>query len=312
MRRGRIAVALFFASAIFAQGSSSVADVSALPGHILFTRAGGIFGDETLYVANADGTGQRRISRIGKTCCPFATRSGSRIVFAGSSPDGRITAVTANLDGSRRTVLALPKGGLNLGSGPFSPNGKTLALEGFDDNDRAAAGIYLTRASDGKILRRVTRRHFIPGDFSPDGKQLVLFAGSEGEPPPPGSLWLVRTSGKGLHRLTPARVRVQCCGNYRYSPDRTKILFADADGVIWTIAPNGSNLTQVYKDDEGRYAITPTWSPDGSMIMFALDPTPNPFEHPVNSLYVIEADGTGLTKVIGGANFKREPIWVAR
>jgi hypothetical protein len=57
MRRGRIAVALFFASAIFAQGSSSVADVSALPGHILFTRAGGIFGDETLYVANADGTG---------------------------------------------------------------------------------------------------------------------------------------------------------------------------------------------------------------------------------------------------------------
>lgn len=46
--------------------------------------------------------------------------------------------------------------------------------------------------------------------------------------------------------------------------------------------------------------------------MFALDPTANPFEHPVNSLYVIRSDGTELTKVLGGANFKREPVWVRR
>ena len=80
--------------AAFSQGSAS-AEVTALPGHILFTRAGGRFGDETLYVSKADGTSQRRISKFGKTCCPWATRTGSRIVFSGAAPDTRITAVTA-------------------------------------------------------------------------------------------------------------------------------------------------------------------------------------------------------------------------
>jgi WD40 repeat protein len=309
MRQRQIALVLVVGFAALMQGSAS-ADASALEGHILFTRAGGRFGDETLYVSKADGTSQRRISRFGKTCCPWATRSGSRIVYAGSAPDGRITAVTANLDGSKRTVLPLPKDTLELASGPFSPDGKTLAREGIGKSSEE--GVYLTRASDGRIIRRVTRRHFIPGDFSPDGKQLVVFAQPGGGDPRPGSLWLVRTSGKGLHRLTPATTQVQCCGNYRWSPDGKKILFADAGGVLWTIAPDGSNLAEVYRDDSGRYAITPTWSPDGSMIMFALDPTPDPFEHPVNGLYVIRADGTELTKVLGGANFKREPVWVSR
>jgi Tol biopolymer transport system component len=316
MPRADIAATLFGALLVLvlASASSLAARPSGLAGHIVFTRAGGAYGDATLFVSNADGTGQRRISRFGVTCCPFATRTGSRIVFAGNAPDGRITGVTANLDGTHRKVLTLPAGTLEVGSGPFSPDGTMIAGEGFDDKHPAAAGVYLRRASDGKILRRLTKTHFIPGDFSPNGKQLVVFKGAEGaddETPPPGALWLVNTSGRGLHRLTPANVRVQCCGNYKWSRDGTKILFADSSGVIWTISPSGSKPTQVFKDAKRRYAVTPTWSPDGAMIMFALDPTPNPFYHPPNGLYVIRADGSGLTKVIGGNNFKREPVWVS-
>ena len=283
-----------------------------LRGHILFTRAGGAYGDETLFVARADGTHQHRIGNVGVHCCPWATPDGSRIVFSGGAPDGRrVTTITARLDGSDRVLLPLPKGTLSLAAGPISRNGKTIAREGFDDKHPASAGIYLTRAADGAVLRRVTRTHFIPGDFSPDGRQLVLLRSSNGEPPPPGSLWVVNTNGTGLRRLTPANVQVECCFNYRWSPDGSSILFADSNGVIWRIAPDGSKLTQVFKDNNGRYAATPTWSPDGSLIMFALDPTPNPFEHPINGLYVTHADGSGLTEVIGGNNFKREPVWVS-
>jgi Tol biopolymer transport system component len=284
---------------------------AALPGRIVFARAGGSFGDETLFVARAEGTGQRRISRFGVTCCPWATRNRSRIVSSASGQGGRITAVTANLDGTQRVVLPLPKGTLSLASGPFSPGGKTIAREGFDDQRPANAGIYITRSSDGKVLRRVTRRHFIPGDFSPDGKRLVLFGNTDGQPPPPGRLWVVNTTGTGLRRLTPASIKVQCCSNYRWSPDGSRILFADADGIVWTIAPNGSKLTKVFKDGKGRYAITPTWSPDGFMIMFALDPSSNPFSHPSNGLFVMQSDGSGLRQVIGGNDFKREPVWVS-
>ena len=291
--------------------SPTAAEGGAARGHIVFTRAGGSFGDETVFVAKANGSDQHRISKIGMSCCPWATRNGSRIEIGGSLR-GRGTSIVMAPDGTNRRVLPLPKGTLNLAGGPFSPDGKTIAREGFDDTHPASAGIYLTRVSDGAIVRRVTKTHFIPGDFSPRGKQLVLFKGANGEPPPPGSLWLVGVNGKGLRRLTPAGMRVECCFNYRWSPDGTKILFASAKGLIWTIAPNGTHLTRVFKDRHGRYAATPTWSPDGSRIMFALDPTPNPFDHPENALYTIHAGGTRLTEVLGGHDFKREPVWLPR
>jgi Tol biopolymer transport system component len=284
--------------------------IASLKGHILFTRAGGLYGDETVFVANADGTGQRRLTKFNGGCCPFATPTGSVIEFV-VSLGNRLTAVTARLDGSHRHVLQLPKGTVNLAGGPITRNGKVIAVEGFDDAHPALNGIYLRRASDGKVIARVIRKHVLPGDFSPDGKRLVFFSGPNGDPPPPGGMWIIDTTGTGLRRITPSRVKVQCCISERWSPDGRKILFADVAGVIWTIAPDGSELTRVFKDTEGRYATTPTWSPDGSMIMFALDPTPDPFQHPRNGLYVIRADGTDLTQVIGGQDFKREPFWVS-
>jgi len=285
--------------------------LAGLTGHILFTRAGGSYGDETLFVAKAAGTDEHQLGDLGQNCCPWATRDGSRIVYSANAPGGRVTAVTANLDGSQRVVLPLPKGTLSLAAGPLSPDGTLVALEGFDDANPSEAGIYVERASDGTDRTRVTKAHFIPGDFSPDGKQLLLFQNANGEPPHPGSLWLVNVDGSGLHQLTPTAATVQCCFNYRWSPDGTKILFADPNGKLWSIAPDGSKLTNVFKDADGRYAITPTWSPDGSMIMFALDPTPDPFAHPANGMYVSRADGSGLTQVLGSDDFKREPVWVS-
>jgi hypothetical protein len=285
--------------------------ITKLAGHILFERVGGPYGDATLFAAKADGSDEHQVSELGGSCCPWATRDGSRIVFTANAPDKRVTTVTANLDGSHRVVLPLPKGTLNLASGPLSPDGTLIALEGFDDAHPSMAGVFLAQAADGAGRRRVTKEHFIPGDFSPDGKQLLLFRNVHGEPPPPGALWLVNVDGSGLHQLTPAATLVQCCFNYRWSPDGTKILFVDHNGVLWTIAPDGSTLTQVFKDGVGRYAITPTWSPDGSMILFALDPTPDPFEDPVNGLYVIHANGRDLTQVIGRDGFKGEPVWVS-
>lgn len=287
--------------------------ITALAGHIIFTRAGGGYGDETVFVAKADGTDEHRISELGTGCCPWATRDGSRLVVSANAPDGRVSTVAEDLDGSNRVVLPLPKGTLNLGSGPFSPDGTLVALEGFDPSHRAPEGIYLERASDGTGRKRVTTKEFIPGDFSPDGNQLLLFqsVNPKVEPPAHGSLWLVNVDGSGLHQITAAGTMAQCCFNYRWSPDGRKILFADEYGTLWTIAPDGSSLTQLFKDPAGRYAITPTWSPDGSMIMFALDPAPNPFSHPNNGMYVILANGSSLTQVIGGDDFKREPVWVS-
>ncbi len=45
--------------------------------------------------------------------------------------------------------------------------------------------------------------------------------------------------------------------------------------------------------------------------MFALGPTPDPFQHPINGLYVSRADGSEVTEVLGGNDFKREPVWIS-
>ena len=297
--------------AALARASASTPAITGLTGHIAFTRAGGIYGDETLFVANADGTHERRLSKLGGMG-DLVWGRGSRIVFGVGARDGRLTAAVVNVDGTHRRVYSLPKG-MNLTAGPISPDGKLMARNGFADGRPGVNGIYLTRTSDGGIVRRLTWVHPGPGpgnSFSPDGKSVIVYT-SPVNGPPVGTLWLANTDGSGLRRLTPRGVKVEGYEGFYWSPDGTKILFPDTDGVLWTIAPDGSKLTQVFKDAEGRYAITPTWSPDGSLIMFALDPTPDPFQHPVNALYVIRADGSGLTKVLGGNNFKREPVWVS-
>jgi Tol biopolymer transport system component len=285
----------------------------AFEGRIVFARNGGQYGEngtETLFTANADGTGEQRLTDFGQGCCPSATRDGTRILFPITAADGRITTAIVNFDGSDRFVVPLPSGTLNLGAGPFSPDGRQIAFEGFEFEGETLAGIYIGNA-DGTDLVRITEDG-IPGDWSPDATRLVYFR-PDGEAPGPGSLWVVNVDGSEAHQITTG-VNVACCTNYRWSPDGSRILFADDVGVLWTIAPDGSGREQLFIDEvvqhARRFAATPTWSPDGTKVMFVLATRLNPTSEPMSGLYVIDADGSGLTLVIGGSESKAEPYWV--
>jgi dipeptidyl aminopeptidase/acylaminoacyl peptidase len=284
-----------------------------LAGRIVFVRSGGIYGDGTVFTANADGTDEHQLSDLGEACCAFATRDGERVLFDTRAPDGRVTTATIDFDGSNKVVIPSPDGTLNLGPGPFSPDGKRIAFEGFDDAHPEVKGIYIGSA-DGTNLVRITQDGGIPADWSPDGTQVLFLRDPEGGPPGPDGLFIVNVDGSGEHQLTSDEVVVQCCWGYRWSPDGSRILFADQDGVLWLINPDGTDPTQLFVDEKlvhvRRSVITPTWSPDGSQIMFGLSPTPSAFDPSPNGLYVIDANGTGLTLAIGGNTFKREPSWV--
>ena len=99
----------------------------------------------------------------------------------------------------------------------------------------------------------------------------------------------------------------------RWSPDGSRIVFATQRtaprGALWTVQFDGSQLRRLFEDDRGRFPIAPTWSPDARYVLFALDPTNDRYTHPANGLYVIKADGTGLTLVSGTADFKSQPVW---
>jgi hypothetical protein len=68
-------------------------------------------------------------------------------------------------------------------------------------------------------------------------------------------------------------------------------------GSLWVVGVDGSDPHQV------------AGSPDGSHILFALDPTNDEFTHPDNGLYTVTARGTDLQLVNGSHDCKRQPEW---
>jgi dipeptidyl aminopeptidase/acylaminoacyl peptidase len=53
-----------------------------------------------------------------------------------------------------------------------------------------------------------------------------------------------------------------------WSPDSTTIAFASKD--LWTIRADGTDLTRITRFSEGQFAFDPSWSPDGSRILFSI------------------------------------------
>ena len=291
---------------------------SPLPGTLLFTHSAR-HDVQTIFLAT--GRRVRRLTRPGAYCCLVRISPDHRrvLVMPGGNIAPPVTGGTINLAGVgfQRLPLADPK--LNLVPQAWSPDGTRIAFEGWDDSDPSRAGVYITNAADGTNAVRVTTRpglhHDIPLDYSPDGTRLVVYRSVRVDPDPyayvGGSLWVVNVDGSGLHEIAGASVRPAAWA--RWSRNGRTILFANErtapSGAIWTVRPDGTNLAKVFADRRGRFPIQPVWSPDGSRILFALDPTNDQFTHPFNGLYLIRADGSHLQLLIGGNSFKSQPEW---
>jgi|GEM_PF-5783199 len=83
-----------------------------------------------------------------------------------------------------------------------------------------------------------------------------------------------------------------------------KIAFSNA-GDIWMMNGDGSNPVRVI--DAGTNDVQPAWSPDGRKIAFKSDRD----VPPGRGLYVVNADGTGLTLLTGAGinNSDADPTW---
>ena len=237
--------------------------------------------------------------------------------MAGPTPEGqRITAGIVHSDGSHLQTIPLRDPSLNLGVGAWSPDGKQMALEGWDDSKPDRNGVYLVGVPDGRGLTRLTKHpdHDIPMDFSPDGSQIVFLRAEPDTDPVTGSLYVVNVDGTGLHRITPPGLDVG--GTARWSPNGKEIVFAgspiEPQGSIRVVQPDGSGLRKVFEDPKGGTAAAPTWSPNGHKIMFALikaSALDTPGLQP-DKLCVIDEDGKGFAVVLDTPDFKNAPDWV--
>ena len=200
--------------------------------------------------------------------------------------DGRIGTAIITADGTVKRLLDIPDPTLNLVCTTWSPDARRLACEAWDDSDPARSGIYTVRASDGGDLVRLTTspagQNDVPGDFSPDGSELV-FKRSEGELP--GPLMLVPADGGRPHRLSGRPVE----DGGMFSPGGRQVL-TSSGGELLVFDLDGMPVRTI--SEEGAFLFGAVWSPDGASIGYSRT-TSGPF----SDIWISRPDGSGAHQV---------------
>jgi Tol biopolymer transport system component len=259
-----------------------------------------------LFTVKPDGTGVRNL-RVNTDVLAWSP-DGSKILITdltGQFP--QLRPATINPDGSgfkRLDGTGDPL--LDLGCGAWSPDGARIACEGFSDDHPEVDGLYTLRASDGGDPVRVTSHPGdAPGDYSPDGTQIVFFRQDPKAPPEVGALFVVNTDGTGLRRITPPRFAQLHSGSW--SPDGRWILLGH-DGFLFKVHPDGRALRQIpLADGPGRsFAFSPGWSPDGTRIVFSMAWKATGYQV---DIFTARADGTHVVQVTDTPRRDNQSDW---
>jgi Tol biopolymer transport system component len=213
-----------------------------------------------------------------------------------------------NPDGSRLVQLR-PEPTLNQGVGPWSPNGRRLAFEGWDDaHPEIVPGVFTMRSEDGAHLKRVTTNpyggHDIPADYAPNGSRLVIIRDNPAMDNDPTALFTVNLNGTGLRQITPWALSAN---DANWSPTGTRIVFA-AQSAIYLINPDGTRLLKIHQPARGA-SFAPVWSPDSTRILFASYVVDDRHPDGQEDLYTMNPKGSHIVQVTDTPDFEEAPDW---
>jgi Tol biopolymer transport system component len=180
----------------------------------------------------------------------------------------------------------------------LAPDGQSLVFTGTQRTSSGSqeyANLWKIPAAGGAPVRITSgsTSNFYSPSFTSDGGFIIY----ESE----GQIWMVRSDGAGGKRKIPGsglkydvNPQVNVNDLIVFTSVNRKTLY-NQDGsirgyddtyLIWTCDLDGGSLTQLR---EGRY---PTWSPDGSKIVFEYD----------GDIWIINAEGTSLTQLTSTPN----------
>lgn len=208
----------------------------------------------------------------------------------------------------------------------------TIALTSTRDDPTAnpliGAEIYLVDP-DGSNPRRLTTNAWGDGfpSLSPDGKKLVFDSNrrrTEDEPLNTSDLFVMSTDGTEQTFLTRG-------SSASWSPDGKWIAYhASASGTGAPIKPDpgaatfdsdifianlddllaGTTTPRNLTQSASKIDDDPSWSPDGQRIVFTShDVTDNQLNSVTAEIYVMNTDGTGLTRLTFNTEEERGPSW---
>ena len=251
-------------------------------------------GNPEIYVINADGSGERRVTNNpGNDYAPAWSPDGKHIAFY-SERDGNAEIYVMNSDGS--SVTRLTDNPANDYAPAWSPDGKRIA---FHSHRYLGHGRIFVMNADGSEVTRLTDPSFDDWSpaWSPDGKQIV-FNSSRG---PKLDIWLMNADGTGMTNLTAYPADDWWPD---WSPDGKQIVFhsiRDGNFEIYAINIDGSGVTRLTDYPASDY--DPAWSPDGSRIAFTSDRCGD------REIWIIKADGSEATDLTRHPGNDWAPAW---
>lgn len=276
-------------------------------GRILFIVEGGD-GNHPVYL---DKNGLHQIPTVVDTTLAKAAWASAGSIIFDSERDVRRHIFGMGLDG--RDVVQLTSGAAIQERPAISPDGSQIAYADFVDSYLGAdLGLHLANAdgTDPRALTKGGKGGVNGGDtspaFSPDGKW-VAFERAVDFDSGKGGLFLIRTDGSGLRRLTDDTLGA---GYPRWSPDGKRILFSQrveattfAPGPLWVVDIAGGKPTPLTDPTDPGISFSGDWSPDGRQIVF--DYFVPGASQP--ELRVVNADGTHTSTLLMGGG--ETPDW---
>jgi Tol biopolymer transport system component len=274
-----------------------------LQGRILFELWDQNNDNADLYAIAPDGTGLTSI-----------LASSERESTAAWSPDGSMIAFVmggdvwvANADGTGQRNLT--KDGMDRTDDEprWSPDGSRIL---FRSNRGQSIQLWLMNADGSDPVQLTSLGGYSgEGSWSPDGSKVTFASDAAGSGGPCSDLelYVLNADGTGARRLTDNAL---FDGNPVWSPDGSKIAFmrsahSDYAWDVYVVNAEGSGEARL-TDWEG-FDGNPVWSPDGTLIAFASDRDATEGQRNENrdnanpvagiSIYVMNADGSGVTRV---------------